>query len=94
MDPVRPLVMIVRRGAIERFRFLQEAFAQDPVLILWDRRVSERRRRTEAVTLERRHQKRRGPPPISWVALDFLIVRESREAIPDRDSPTRSSLSH
>ena len=69
------VLMVVRRGADDRFRFLREAFASEPVTIIWDRRMAERRRggsrRPEG---ERRFQERRRPPPATWTALHFVVA--------------------
>jgi hypothetical protein len=67
--------LIVRRGAAERFRLLSDAFAREPVQILWDRRAGERRRLPRPVAAERRARARRGAPAPSWDALDFAIAR-------------------
>lgn len=68
------VLMVVRRGADERFRFLQEAFAHEPVTIIWDRRAAERRRGASRWPEgERRFQERRRPPPATWTALHFVV---------------------
>ena len=68
-------VFIVRRGRTECFRPLQQTFGNPPVSakITWDRRQGDRRRRAQ-VRSERRRLERRGPAPISWSALDFLVT--------------------
>ncbi len=58
-----------------RFEFLTHTFAAHGVDIIWDRRVGERRQRTAPIGIERRRADRRGPPPVSWDALDFVIVK-------------------
>lgn len=108
------LRIIVRRGKTDRFRYLQEAFADDPVEIMWDRRVEDRRQRPDGAAVERRHGERRHvpgeghppdwefrrslerrlrpevrtterraadrrrPAPLTWTALDFLVVARRR----------------
>lgn len=68
------VLMVVRRGAAERFRFLQEAFAHEPVTITWDRRVAERRHSPSPWPgRELRLGDRRRPPPASWTALQFVV---------------------
>jgi hypothetical protein len=71
-----PLLVIVRRGATERFALLERELAEDTVRIVWDRRVRDRRR-GGAPRDERRQGERRSGPPSSWSTLDFTIVRES-----------------
>jgi hypothetical protein len=70
-----PLLTIVRRGAAERLRFFEEEFAGEPVRVIWDRRVSERRR-LASPGIWRAGDRRNGHAS-SWDMLDFLIV-ESR----------------
>ena len=60
------LLMIVRRGATDRFRLLQESFVREPVQILWDRREGERRQsRHPGQVVERRSENRRQADPES-----------------------------
>ncbi len=67
--------VIVRRGASERFQILQETFAGEPVELIRDRRLGERRQiGGDPITTERRRSDRRGLPPITWTALDFVVV--------------------
>ena len=82
-------LVIVRRGAVERFRVLQETFAEEPVEIMWDRRAGDRRQRRSPPTTDRRRRERRGPPPVTWTALDFVML-----SLPDRqeDAPGASAL--
>ena len=75
---------IVRRGAAERFQVLQKTFAGDPVEIIWDRRAGERRQHRSPVMTDWRRSDRREVPPVTWTALDFVVVhvadrREGRE---------------
>jgi hypothetical protein len=70
-----PLLIVVRRGATERFRFLEAEFVNASVRVVWDRRVGERRQR-ELPAEERRQGERRGQPPASWSTLDFVVARE------------------
>ena len=67
-------LIIVRRGASERFQIVQEMFAGEAVEPIWDRRRGERRERRDPITAERRRSDRRGPPPVTWTALDFVVV--------------------
>jgi hypothetical protein len=112
MVNVSTMLMIVRRGATERFRILQALCAGGPIEILWDRRVADRRQAGDATSVERRQRdrressveeeagmvsgerrgterrqrpqvrreerrcrQRRGRPPLSWTALDFILVK-------------------
>ena len=54
-----PALIIIRRGATERFRLLQGVFAREPVEILWDRRVRQRRQRRAPTAMERWVRQRR-----------------------------------
>jgi hypothetical protein len=73
-------LIIVRRGASERAQILRETFAGEPVELIRDRRLGERRQiRGDPITIERRRRDRRGLPPITWPALDFVVVHR-----PDR----------
>jgi hypothetical protein len=67
-------LVIVRRGQAERFTLLAETFARDPVQVIWDRRTEEGRGLTHPSPQERRRRVRRGRPPESWTAMDFLVV--------------------
>jgi hypothetical protein len=46
--PSRVTTLIVRRGAAERFAYLQTALDDEPIELIWDRRVGERRGGTGA----------------------------------------------
>jgi hypothetical protein len=78
----RPMLIVVRVGALGRFAALQEAFGSEGVDVVWDRRVGDRRRPggDDPVREERRRRERRGPPPASWALLDFLVVPTSPRA--------------
>ena len=68
--------IIVRRGNEEKFQFLRETFAKHQVEIFWDRRLGERRRRTEPAPVEQRlGVDRRRPLADSWSTLDFILAR-------------------
>ena len=69
------LLVIVRRGATERFRRLQARLADEPVRVVWDRREEERRQTARPVAPERRRRERRGPPSATWRSGDFVLAR-------------------
>lgn len=66
--------IVVKRGDFKRQELLHKSFGTlTPVV--WDRRVRERRQQGAAQTGEdRRHSDRRGPPPASWKALNFVVI--------------------
>jgi hypothetical protein len=68
-----PLLTIVRRGAVECFRLLEEEFAGEPVRVMWDRRVRERRRPSSSVTW-RGSEDRRSRAAATWETMNFVIV--------------------
>ena len=66
-----------RRGVKERLRkHLREnsAMMDAWVRMIWDRRLGERRRQREPVTVERRRAERRRTAPAPWASLGFLVV--------------------
>jgi hypothetical protein len=69
------LRFIVRRGALRRFDRLQQAAAELPVDVIWDRRIPDetanRPSRIAAAVAERRQQ-----PSFTWTAADFVLVEE------------------
>jgi hypothetical protein len=69
-------LVIVRRGATDRFAVLERELAEPTVRVVWDRRVRERRQGQETVA-ERRRSERRRRAASSWSTLDFTIVQES-----------------
>lgn len=69
------LLVIVRRGATERFELLRQELAEETVRVVWDRRVGDRRRGT-TIPDDRRRSERRGRSSATWNTLDFTIVRE------------------
>jgi hypothetical protein len=71
---VAPVELIVRRGALRRFDKLKQATAELPVKLTWDRRVSDRGGTVAAGPREPEHAERRGAPPFTWDAADFLVV--------------------
>lgn len=75
MDQSR-FLMVVRRGQIDRFEFLEKAFTDDPVRIIWDRRTGQRRGRNQPTAVDRRQGERRRQRPMSWDVLDFVVAKE------------------
>ena len=75
------LLVIVRRGATERFDFLNTRLAREPVRISWDRRIADRRKKKQRMMVERRRGERRGPPPLTWPAGGFVIARPPADPV-------------
>ena len=82
MPDAAELLIVVRPGADERFRLLEETFTGLPVRVMWDRRQGERRNRSRAhgAPDERRQAERRGRAQVIGHALDWVIVREPASA--------------
>ena len=78
---------IVRRDAVAMFVALDTGLADGGLDVMWDRRLVERRRRAEAVPLDRRARERRGPPLPSWTWPGLVIV----EAPPAATAPCPAS---
>src|SRR5262245_193020 len=72
--PAAGYMAIVRHGRGDVFLALDTCLAQPGVTVVWDRRGSERRRRSEPVSRDRRAGERRGPSPSSWRWPGFVIV--------------------
>jgi hypothetical protein len=71
--------LIVRRGAVERYKKLKKKTAKLPVEVSWDRRQEERRRKAAAgVAKDRRTADRRQKPPFTWDLSDFVVVEKPR----------------
>ena len=81
MSDTKGLLVIVRRGATERFEFLNTRLAGEPVRISWDRRIADRRQTKHRMTVERRQGDRRGPPPLTWSAGGFVIARLPADSV-------------
>lgn len=70
-------VAVVRRGEAETYETLAETFGvcrRPLVEIIWDRRHGDRRRQEQPTSLERRCRDRRGPQPLTWSALGFVML--------------------
>jgi hypothetical protein len=68
--------LIVRRGALRRFAALRQKTAEMNVAVEWDRRLSERRRRSGDPDSDRRAGDRRTAPGFTWKVADFVVVNE------------------
>jgi hypothetical protein len=72
------IVTIVRRGLSPAYYFFFEIFAkQNGLKVVVDRRVDERRGRSEHVFGDRRASDRRGPLPRTWGEADIVIPQLS-----------------
>ena len=71
---IKPVELIVRRGALRRFHKLKEKTADLPIEVLWDRRQSDRRAASGKVPADRRSADRRQKPPFTWEVSDFVIA--------------------
>ena len=66
--------LIVKRGDFGRYDQLYKMFG-NKMPVIWERRKVERRSSASGTTVEERRQSdRRGPPPLSWPALGFLVA--------------------
>jgi hypothetical protein len=72
--------LIVRRGARDRFQKLKEKTKALPVSVVWDSRKEDRRRTAADVAEDRRASDRRGKPPFTWDAGDFVVVEKKPRA--------------
>jgi hypothetical protein len=83
MDPVDPAMsrlaylMVVQRGDEDRFRFLCSTFRDRAVEVVWDRRMSDRRKSAGGPSVDRRSGDRRQSLPNSWNNLGFLVARRA-----------------
>jgi hypothetical protein len=69
--------LIVRRGlAPSYYQFLKVFAAERQLDVILDRRKADRRNARQPVEQERRQNDRRGPPPSTWYAGDFVVVKE------------------
>lgn len=81
-DPA--IQMIVRRGATPRFEALKKKTEHLNVEVVWDRRGGHAQDDAEAAERERQFIDRRGAPPFTWDAADFVVV------VPKSKRPKRS----
>jgi hypothetical protein len=67
--------IVVKRGEFQRFDDLYKAFVPNGAAdVVWDRRIRDRRKgKGTAEGQERRLATRRGPHPVSWTGLGFVV---------------------
>jgi hypothetical protein len=53
------VIVVVPRSEPSRFTYVKHVFANDTIDVILDRRLGERRRETQPVTIERRRAERR-----------------------------------
>ena len=70
-------LMVVQRGEEDRFQMLRSTFRDRPVQVVWDQRVSERRKTVDGPSTDRRAGDRRQSPASSWNSLGFLVARRA-----------------
>jgi hypothetical protein len=75
----KPIQMVVRRGALRRFESLKEQTSELPVVVTWDRRVSDRRASQADIAGERRRTDRRQAPSFTWDLADFVVVEPQND---------------
>jgi hypothetical protein len=85
-EPESANLLVVERGRTAWADFLRQRLGSigERVHFAWDRRLGERRRRGDAVELDRRAGDRRTRPPLAWRTLHFVLVY-SAEALTRRD---------
>ena len=69
--------IIVRRGDFQQYNRLHQAFGER-VPVVWDRRRRTAPSAKGDHTATQRDE-RRQPPPLSWVALGFVVVNRPTE---------------
>ena len=71
----KPVGIVVRRGALQRFDSLTRKTAELPVVVSWDRRSEDRRACSEPMTrTNQRKTERRQKPPFTWEVADFVVL--------------------
>ncbi len=73
-SPDTAIKMIVRRGATPRFEALKKKTEHLNVEVVWDRRGDHAPDDAAAAERERDFKNRRGEPPFTWDAADFVVV--------------------
>jgi hypothetical protein len=68
-------LVIVRRDDFATFEILRRLYADDAdTRVVWDRRLGERRRASQATEAERRAADRRRPPK-PWGPMHYVVVQ-------------------
>jgi hypothetical protein len=75
-----PIEIVVRRGALRRFDKLKTKTDELPVVVLWDRRVDDRRgdKADKPSKPKRGYAERRREPPFTWDLADFVVVEPTK----------------
>ena len=69
--------IVVKRGEFRRYDSLYKAFSMTPVI--WDRRIGDRRAAQRPFEgRDRRVADRRALAPLSWQALKFVVVDDTK----------------
>ena len=97
-DEKGAIEIVVRRGSLRRFDALKTRTAELPVVVTWDRRLSDRRGETAApadAKRDTRETDRRRKPPFTWDLADFVVVdppkrQKSTPAKKGRKAPKKS----
>ena len=66
--------IIVRRGALRRFRALTRKTVDLPAVVSWDRRKRDRRASPQPAPTDHRKTERRRKPPFTWEVADFVVL--------------------
>ena len=74
---VDPILLIVRRGARQRFAALKEKTSHLAVEVIWDRRERKRRQAIGVMQREQRASDRRAQLSVSWQLADFAVSVQS-----------------
>jgi hypothetical protein len=91
--PQGAYIAVVRRGETATLRMLLESLHEGPgpVQVIWDRRLSERRRRRRPTSPDRRRGERRSPAPPGWLARGYFFAPcrtgGSSQTLPSSEAP-------
>ncbi|HXD17639.1 MAG TPA: hypothetical protein VN654_11540 [Vicinamibacterales bacterium] len=84
--------IVVRRGSLRRFDALKTRTAELPVVVTWDRRLSDRREDAPAgKKVERRYAERRRTPPFTWDLADFVVKEPPKRRKSSSASKTQAA---
>ena len=81
------VLFLVRHGDSDGVRWLRQTFVGQPVWVVWDRRVTERRHARRRITAERRHYDRRDGA--SFISLKGEAAGRTRRAVAAVGLPLR-----